>query len=498
MSLPADPRSEPGRLQPASPTVASGPVHEGSLPGPAPAPPAAARPARRGADWRERGAASAELVGTLFVVVLVMGALLTAAAPGGALTGAFESMFCRAFSSFGMECGSDTPTDAADSREPTEVCVVATDQTTKTLGVTVAFVDLDGGGQLAVETIADGTYRVTYQGQLQGGVSAGAGGGVQVTVDDENYGGLLSAGAGAGAVIDGGMIWEVGTEAEKDAMVEYFEEEMANATTPVWGDAMNLWNVMPWVDRYSPPAPTSIYGEVGAYGNGSAGATALDQSASASANFTAALGVESNLETGEVTTYYQVDGKAAAAAHLDSGGGPMDGSADGSYQNVIAVTLSPDGEYLTNVEIQGTLFGAADGSYNPLFGPEFSGDASGGQVLNASVDLTQDESLSIATDLLRGAGIPVPPGVSSGGGSPEGPASFFDAAQTFVGAAQDRGELWRQEIDGDSNTPFALDASGKIGIGLGARYNNSNSQTNVTGADYWDGQAWAPWVSCHS
>jgi hypothetical protein len=443
----------------------------------------------------ERGAASAELVGTLFVVVLVVGALLTSAAPGGALSSAFENTLCRAFSSFGLECGGGSA--PADSREPDEVCVVATSETKRSLGVSIAFVDVDTGGSVAVEELADGTFRVTYQGDVKGAASAGVGGGVQVTVGDQKYGGELSAGVSGGGVIEGGMVWEVDA-AEKDALVGYFQDELFNATTPIVGPARNLWNAMPWVDRYQPPAPTSIFGAVGATGSASASATALDQSASAQANLAMALGVETNLETGEITTYYQVDADAEAGADLPGGVVSTSGSAGGRIQGIIAVTVDPAGDYLTNVEYQATMFGSAEASIDPVFGPSFSPDASGGQIINASVDLTAPESLSIATDLLRGAGIPVPAGAHRGGGSPNGPVALLDAAQTFVQAAQDRGELWRQHIDGDSETPFALNASGKLGIGVGARYDNSTSQTNVTDAQYWDGQAWTPWVSCHS
>ncbi|WP_127132236.1 hypothetical protein [Georgenia sp. SYP-B2076] len=455
--------------------------------------------ARRETDgaWRERGAASAEFAGMIFVVVLVVGALLTAAAPGGGLSGAFENALCRAFSSFGLECGGSSGDAAADSRVPDEICVVATEGTKKSLGVTVMSVDLDGGGAVAVETLADGTYRVTFQGDLQGGVSGGVGAGATVTWDDEQYGGEASAGGGAAAVLTGGGMWEVDSKEEKDALVAYFQEELSNATTPIVGPAKNLWNAMPWVDRYQPPPPTSVFGEVGVKGSGSAVATALDRSASAKGDVGVALGIETNLETGEVTTYYQVDYDVSAEANVGRVV-EVDGSAESQGTGIIAVTLDPKGEYLTNVELQGTVFGAADGSVDPIFGQGFSGDASGGQVLSASVDLTRGESLSIATDLLRGAGIPVPPGSHGGGDSPEGPLSFVGAAQTFVGAAQERGELWRQEFDGDSSTPFAFNASGKLGVALGARYDNSTSQTNVTDAEYWDGQVWAPWVSCHS
>lgn len=293
------------------------------------------------------------------------------------------------------------------------------------------------------------------------------------------------------------MVWEVDA-AQKDALVSYFQDELFNATTPVVGPARNLWNTMPWVDRYEPPAPTSVFGQVGATGSARACATGLDKSASAEADLAMAIGVETNLETGEITTYYQVDADAEAGADMPGAVVSSDASAEGRIQGVIAVTVDPAGDYLTNVEYQATMFGSADAGVDPVFGPSFSADASGDQIINASVDLTAPESLSIATDLLRGAGIPVPAGAHRGGANPNGPVSLLNAAQTFARAAQDRGELWRQHIDGDSQTPLALNASGKLGIGVGARYDNSTTETSVTDAQYWDGQAWAPWVRCHS
>ncbi|WP_448073421.1 hypothetical protein [Georgenia yuyongxinii] len=169
-------------MSPAHPTRPAGarPRHPRPRGGPRRA--LAPRPAAGGPDG-ERGAASAELVGTIFVV-LVVGALLTTAAPGGALSGAFENTLCRAFSSFGLECGG-AANPAAGSREPDEVCVVATEETRRSLGVSIAFVDVDPGGAVAVEELADGTFRVTYQGEVRGAASAGVGGGVQVTVGDQ-------------------------------------------------------------------------------------------------------------------------------------------------------------------------------------------------------------------------------------------------------------------------------------------------------------------------
>ncbi|WP_102509412.1 hypothetical protein [Sanguibacter massiliensis] len=438
----------------------------------------------------DHGAGSAEYLGVILLVVAIVGSLLLSATPIGS---AIAARLCEAF---GTTCGTASE-DPTASRKPEGPCVVDTSTETRSLGVT-AVIDLDAGGQLITEKLSDGTTRVTLQGEGSAGIGVGVGGSIEVTVDDFVYGGSAQASASAAALVAGGTTWEFprGQEGDASKLTSFLQRQLDNSTTPVVGPIRGAWDAV-FGDRYVPPAPTSYFGQVGVDGSASASASALSTgptSAGAEAEAAVALGAKVDVRTGATTLYYSatLEGSAQAGSkQLTSSG---DASASGELHTIIAVTLDPSGAYMTNVSIEGTAFGEADASWSNVFGANHDPSARGGVQYTAGVNLTDRESASIAADVLRSQGIPVPdtewtPRGNTGVGQ-------IDAFTTFVDAAKERGTVSRLTQTGDSSTPFAINASGKVGIEAGLRYENSSTRRTTDGAEYFDGTQWVPWTEC--
>lgn len=447
------------------------------------------------ADDRELGAASAELAGIIFVISLMVAAVVTAAG-SGALGSAYENLFCRAFSWFGTSCEASAETSTQD-REPEQACVVQTDSQTRSLGIT-AVIDLEGGGTIVQEKMSDDTYRVTYEGIVKGGTGVGVGGHLTVEVDDNTYGLALDASLGADGAISGGSSWEFDSEGEASELVSELERQLSNATTPLVGPIRDAWH-WGFGDKYEMPAPTETFGEVGLYGDASASATALVDSASAEGNAAHMLGAKQNHDTGEATVYYSFSADVSAAAQsFDAANLDMDSaSAHGETQMTIALTYDPSGEYLTDLSVEGMAYGDVNYDLAGLFQstPE---DNSKGRVYNASLSLTDEETALIAYDLARSAGIDLPPSQLVDfpvTGPVDAPA--VSATERFVDAARERGEVYRQDFTGDDNTGFAVSGGGKVLGEFGGSYANTSLSRTMTDAQYFDGTQWADWVSCY-
>ena len=439
---------------------------------------------------RERGAASAELAGMIMVIVLLISALLIAAGSGG-LGAQYENLLCRAFSWFGTSCTAPPP--LAVDREPDAPCTVLTNTSRKSIGVTVV-ADLDSGGSVTLETMSDNTYRVTADSEASLGLGFGGGGGVSVTWDDKKVGGLVQAGGGAAVAAQGGASWTFDNKADAQQLVDYFDRKITNATTPVVGSAMSLYDATKDFfsgSRYQPPPPTEYAGELSLKGNLSASAVGVANAGTGQVGGAVSLGATVNAETKETTVYYAT----AIEGSADVRDGLSTASASGELLGVLAVTISPEGEYLTNVSYETVLYGDAGYEAYAMFNSVADGGSAGGVVLKASVDLTDEESTLIAYDLLRASGIPpsqfLPPSTGSGMDVPA-----FTALKRLVDASLERGEVTRQEITGSSSTALGLEGSGDVGIGIGARYESSTSERQVTGAQYYDGSRWVDWTSC--
>ncbi|KQY24376.1 hypothetical protein ASD16_02180 [Cellulomonas sp. Root485] len=474
-------------------------------PGPARGPAYADRstriPAR--AD-REAGEATLEHLGVTVVAVLLITALLAVMTPAGRwLTDNIKAGLCQIVTLGQGPCEAPISLQAA-SHKPTDPCVLSTSNDVRQASVQVTFISVKGGGTIRVEELSDRTFRVSAEGNGGVGVTEGLGGGVSLTINDSIHGGEAQLQGAAYLEAAGGATWKVNAQ-EKDKLVNYLKDERNWATvqaglssTPVVGPAATgvtwagkeLWNWLTGND-YTPPQPDELYAQAGIGADGSASAASIAQGASVSAAASTALGSRVNIKTGQTTLYYATTVSGAAAA--TQGYGPVEGGiaqAEGQVKVLVAVTIDTEGNPV-KVATQGLAVGNAKATANSLFLGELANErASGGALLNASVEITGPETQRIALDLLQATGI-----TQAG---PVGQArSAYDALSTFTAAARDRGILTSQAVQTDSDTAFGIQAGGAIGpVALGGSFKNSTDTVTSGEASYFDGTGWRPWTDC--
>jgi hypothetical protein len=451
---------------------------------------------------REAGAATLEGLGITILAALLVGALLATMTPAGAwLSDNVKAALCRIVT---LGQGSCAPVTIADeTHKPQSPCVLSTDTDTHAYSLDVTFVHVGGGGTIKVEQMSDGTYRVSMEGGAEGGVTAGLGGGFSVTVNDNTYGGEASLDAAAYAMLTAGVSWNVSGKSDKDKLVNYLKDERnwAEISSAVSGAAgplgavaggatdvgHHIWN---WItgDDYAPPAPDEVYGQAGVGGDAGGTAAGITGGASAGVDMSEALGARVDTATGRTTVYFA--STLSGDASINQGYSEAEGqryAAGGIGQVIVGVELGGDGKPVS-ITAQALAAGDATAQINSIFAGNLLDESpSGGVLYNAKVDLTDPEAIRIGSDVLNSLGIvhtnnPV--------------SSSIDAFQTFVNAAKRDGTLTRQDVTEGSNTPFAIDASGKVGVELGASYEMSNSNITSTNASYFNGKDWVPWSEC--
>ena len=146
----------------------------------------------------DEGAGSVEYIGAILVVVAIIGSVTVSVTPVG------NTIMAEICAAFGAECGAGVVV-AEPPTQPDQQCTQGSTTSGLTAGVSIAFIDLDGGGEMTVDRMSDGTYRVVLDGEA--GVAAVASAGEAVgalTIND--YGGALelSADASAGVLGRGG------------------------------------------------------------------------------------------------------------------------------------------------------------------------------------------------------------------------------------------------------------------------------------------------------
>ena len=435
---------------------------------------------RRG---RERGAALVEFAGMAIVVAVIIGGVIAVAPSHGRdISCSILSKISEAIGAGEMQCGGTDNKAEEDKHKPTDPCTTHQHSQNFNAGLGVV-VDVEVNEGIVTEKLSNGHYRVTDKRGDKVGVSAGYGGGVEFTVDDQTYGSRASAEAAAKLAEERGVTYEVDSEQAKDGLKNYLlRKKVVDRATGIFGGWVN--GMIDGATHYEPPKPKEIYYQVGAEGSAEAAATEGITGAKAEIGAAVAIGGKVNLEKGTVTTYYKVNAQASGRAGVAGAGG--EGEASGEI--VVAVTAdNNDPDKVLNVSVTGS-YDAQIGATTPL-GVDNPAPLESGQVWTASVDLSSKEVSQMTRNFLAAAKVP---GFNSGKDSLQ---ELNQATATFVNAAVDRGVLTRQDVSKRSSkygarATFEYEAVASAGLGY------VDETIEFSNGQYYSGGKWNRWEGC--
>ena len=455
--------------------------------------PSDARTARVRGD---EGAGLVEYVGAVAVVVALIAGIAMWVLPVG------DTIVAKLCDAFDADCGGAGQIDV--DREPERACTLGTDTTTVQAGVSIAFIDLGSEGQLSVDRLSDGTYRVTLNGDVAVKAVASAGeahGGLEIM----GYGGSVELSASAAAGLHAGGGAEFTFDSIEDVQDfngwvqrKFAQNVVASATgpaAPIVGIGLEgVSQLIDWVtgNTYVPPVPSAVYAEGGVVANAGAGVGVGVAGGSASIDYSNALGTKIDTKTGDITVYSKVELTAEAAAQLGfSSSDPnwgQGGEVSGQVQLVVAATVGPDGQ-LNHVSLDGAA--SSEGAYALSNGAGYPiGDGYGkGLTLTADFAVT-DRNRTQVTAALAGLGAVAVAGQPSMATSAAIPLIFDEARRS--------GDITAQFVDVSSQDLLAAALSlkapavGGLGFNLGA----STSSSETTDAYYMTPTGWKEWSGC--
>lgn len=480
--------------------------------------------------WRrmqgDRGAATIELTAMQLAVSVVICSVVVVLMPQAPVLGdRVRQAFCIVFTMGQGDCSMGHTSPAA--HEPVKPCVVSSTGSEVTRSGSVLFFTGKDGSQYEVAKMSDGRIRITRSNSGSGGVTAGVGGGLTVTVNDQNYGGSATADASATVDLQTGETYYF--DDEKDA-ARYIQEASENLTEDaifgsgtisrdVWEGLQGAWG---WVSSqfggspdydFPDPDETTIQGgfsvEASAGITGS-GITNTDEngyglesgSAHAEVGLSEAAGMTTKSD-GTKIFYIQstVSGEAALQlSHYDTKNGNSNNgaTAGGELTLMHAIEVGPDGNIrnvTTTATAGGEVKGLAAGFVNGNWSPDQENSANGLTVYQATLPVSSETDKQLALDYLTAQGITM-------FGSPIAQATTmpeaFSSMNDFMQAARDRGYVTKQTMTNENTNVFAINGSGELGVELGAGFDYSTSEHETTGAQYWDGTQWVDWADCHA
>ena len=447
----------------------------------------------------ERGAATLETVAMTIVAALLAVAVVVAATPQGKILGeAFSYAVCQVVTAGQGPC--EAPSTTPEGHKPKDPCVVTQDGIEANAEVAVLFFTTSDGRRVEVQKLSNGEYRVTVSKSASGGVEAGVGGGITVSVGDDDYGASATAEASATLDIKDGDVYytdEDGIQGLLDAITEDQVKDVAVGDSgPIrWG--VDLFGDVTGIGDSNLPDADETYAEGGVSLNASAEATGLTTSASAGIGEAVALGVRTNRD-GTTTVYLKakVEGEAgyeALSVGADGDLGRNGAGLEGSVEVLEALTFDSEGNmvrYQSTAIAQGEADGLAAAIFNGQLDGSGDNQASGYRIYQSTLDIESAADEQVVADHLLALGIAgvngwVPPGLPGAPGS----------AGNFYQVARDRGTVTQTDYDADSST-YGVKAEGELGVELGAGIDVQTDSLAVTGAQYWDGTQWVDWEEC--
>lgn len=463
---------------------------------------------------REQGQSTLEYAAILLIIALIMLALFVMSTPiGRRITCEVQSSLSKILGGKGGAC------DAADARaeeekhKPKEACVKNETSRTKKVSGTV-MITVEGGGVIKVEEMSDGTYRVTEKGILRGAYSfSGPELSGSVTIDDvtsegdfsegQKKGGVNASGsAEVGASAEGSRVFTVGSEEEKNKLVDYLQNQVDNATlTAAYPPVGGVKTLYDWTfdnsgaRTFQPPEPTEYTVQAGADGKIEGKLDMAPVSVGASGQVSTALGATFHKD-GTATYYYSAGMEVDAEGKTKLVGGVDGPSAKGTVkgENVIAVTVDKEGKP-TKMNVN-TMFDAkvtTSGGVLRLMDKEgkdpLATSNEYGRVYSNEIDMTDPRSAQIGYNFMAEAGIPA----YGAAKMVTGDSSFDD----YVREARDNGVSTQREMKTDDKTNFSIGGKAKgDGFNFGANYSDATSSANYGNGEYWNGKEWVKWEGC--
>ncbi|MEZ0577364.1 hypothetical protein [Nocardioides sp. MH1] len=433
------------------------------------------------------------------VAALLAVAVIVAATPQGKILGeTFSYAVCQVVTAGQGPC--EAPSTSPEAHKPEDPCVVTQDGIEANAEVAVLFFTTSDGRRVEVQKLSNGEYRVTVSQSASGGVEAGVGGGITVSVGDDEYGGSATAEASASLDIKDGDVYytdQDGIQGLLDAITaDQVKDVAVGDGGPIrWG--IDQLSDLTGVGESDLPDPDETFAEGGVSLNASAEATGLTTSASAGIGEAVALGVRKNRD-GTTTVYLKasVEGEAgyeSLSVGTDGGIGRNGAGLEGKVEVLEAITFDSEGNmvrYQSTAVAQGEASGLAAAIFNGQLDGSGDNQASGYRIYQSTLDIESDADEQVVADHLLALGIAgvngwVPPGLP---GAPGTAGNFYEVAR-------DRGTVTQTDYDADSST-YGVKAEGELGVELGAGVDVQTDSLSVTGAQYWDGTQWVDWEEC--
>lgn len=393
------------------------------------------------------------------------------------------------------DCGT-TRTTAAEHR-PQDPCVLQAQGHDSKVKGAFTFISASTGEQWMVETLSDGTFRVTRGENGSVGAEAGVGVTAQLTWDDKAYGVNASAGASAELGFRGGEVY-----AAKDAKavaallkqhgVDVAEDHVLGGSGPL-RDAVDT--VASWIGLggYELPTPSDTYVEGGLTLSADAAATLVYAGAHAGVSSATVIGARV-AHDGSSTEYLRstVTGEVAAGTWGSADDGSTEYAqlkAQGSVQQVLELDRDAHGT-VTAVRSRMVLSGEAQAT-----GGSSGPSAKGYTERVTELPIRSGTDRAIAMRFLAASGVAQVSGLVGGPVTAlAGPAAVLTAGR-FDAAARARGTVTQQSFDASSSSyggALGAEALGEVSGEVTVNVTNRSS----TGGQYWDGMSWQPWSAC--
>ena len=455
---------------------------------------------------QERGAGTLEYVGIVVLAAILVAALLLVLA-NFQYRERVEQALCEITSLGQGDCGSVNAEERpAEDYIPDDECVMTADGQAASVKAGVLLTG-GAGGDWLIETLADGTYRLTRGESVQGGVEVGIGFDVSATVDNHAYGAGAQADASADIVFGGGEVFHAGTRDEAEAIlaarnVDTVKDGVVGDSGPFRWAVDQVHDIFGDTSREN-AVPDEVFIEGGVELDGSAGAnlTALDVNTDAAVAQT--LGERTRTD-GTKTDYF-----ASAAELTGSLQEITPGEVPGSVKyGELSGTLA--GKVILEVDhdAQGTVTAVRTRTSYTVDGTKEQVNNSASNIkdpnvvneVTAELPIKSDADRATALRMLEASGIPYVPGLSDGFDVAKHVANrlgIYDATVDFFKASRDSGQVWRQSSAVDTTTTgFNFDAAWLAKVQVSAEATSTHRV--VTSYDYWNGLGFTPRPGCVS